>query len=137
MRRSDLEFVYPKAPVKPGNYVIGLSALCSWYNGLTRTKGKFPHENNLDLILPIIVDRALGNTHDDDDKIDLFLNLDCIIKGEAEFAKRKMEEMVTDQVTAIFPKIGAHLSSDRYTLFNKDLIIDVPPTYEDQRGYFF
>lgn len=137
MRTSDEEFDYPKPPVKPGNYLISLTPVRTWYNALVLKKGKTPSENNLDLILPVLVDQVFGVTNDDSDKVDLFLNLDCIIKDEATFVKSKIEQMVLGEVTAILPKIGAVLKSDHYTLFEKDLLIDVPNTYEDQRGYFF
>lgn len=137
MRRSDEEFDYPKPPVKPGNYLIGLAPVRNWYNRLVMTKGKSPSENNLDLILPVLVDQVFGIENEDSDKVDLFLNLDCIIKDEATYVKDKLEKLLLSQVTSVFPKIGAVLKPSHYTLYEKDLLIDVPNLYEDQRGYFF
>lgn len=128
---------YPQPPVKPGNYLIGLSSVRNWYNKVVLKKGKSPNENNLDLILPILVDRVFGVENEHSDKIDFYLNLDCIIKDEAVFVKEQLEKLLVGQVTSVFPKIGAVLKPDYYTLFEKDLLIDVPSMYEDQRGYFF
>lgn len=135
--RSFNDFHYPEPPVTPGNYLLGLGAIRTWYNRRVETKGKLPHENNLDEILPIIIDRVFGNVNESEEKIDLLLNLDCIIKDESEYVKKKIEEMVLAQVVSMFPKIAANIPTDHYFILEKDLIISVPQTYEDQRGYFF
>lgn len=84
----------------------------------------------------MLVAKMFGDEDYDDDQVDALLNLDCIARREAEVVKRKIETMILNQVLGYFPKIGAYLPERMYLLKGKDLLIDVPLHYDDQRGSF-
>lgn len=123
-------------PYEPGTYVIGLHAICSWYDRHVAEKGVASSENNRDIIFPMLVDKIFGDEDYDDDKVNLLLNLDCIARRDWETVKTKLETQILNSVLGHFPKIGAVLPKNMYLLKGKDLLIDVPLHYEDQRGSF-
>ena len=127
---------YTPEPYEPATYVIGLHAICSWYDRMVGAKGVQSIENNRDLIFSMIVDKIFGDEDYDDDKVNLFLNLDCVPSREWVIVKTKLETQILNKVLGHFPKIGAVLPKNLYLLKGKDLLIDVPLHYDDQRGYF-
>jgi hypothetical protein len=136
MRKSNYHSDYPEPPYQGGSYLLSLRGPANWYIRRVCSKGKDAHETNVELILRILVDKIFGN-EDQDDDIGHAFNMDCIVNKEAEFVQSELEYMILAQITAYFPKIGAELPDDYYYLEKRDLIIEVPDRYEDQRGYFF
>lgn len=136
MRKSNHSSYYPDPPYRGGPYLLSLRGPANWYIRRVCAKGKEAYDTNVELILRILVDKIFGNENEDDD-IELALNMDCIVNKEAEYVQSEMNYLILAQITAHFPKIGAELPDDYYHLEKRDLIIEVPELYEDQRGYFF
>ncbi|YP_009212858.1 hypothetical protein AVU38_gp009 [Ralstonia phage RSL2] len=141
MRPFDDDPVYPKPPYEGGKYLVDLHRPINWYVRRATEKGKSYSSCHIKEILPLIVEKVFDLTSDHSqlqEELDLALNLDCMINGEADFVKQELEHLVLGEVLAWFPNIAAELPDDMYWLTERlELIINVPERYEEQRGYFF
>lgn len=128
---------YPDPPYRGGNHVISLRNPANWYIRRACEKGKTYNSTNVIELMEAIVHKFFGDEEYDEDAQYRLLNLDCMVNKEADYVLKEMEYRISNAILGHFPKIGSELPRHFY-LFNKmDLIIDVPPNYEDQRGYFF
>ena len=138
---DDDDPVYPKPPYEGGRYCVSLHRPVNWYVRRAVEKGKTYSSCHVKEIIPRIVEKVFDVTSDDSqlqEELDLSLNLDCMINGEADFVKKELEYLVLAEVLAHFPNIAAELPEDMYWVTERlELIINVPDRYEEQRGYFF
>uniref|UniRef100_A0AAU7PFV1 Uncharacterized protein n=1 Tax=Burkholderia phage vB_BgluM-SURPRISE13 TaxID=3159457 RepID=A0AAU7PFV1_9VIRU len=141
MRLFDDDPVYPKPPYDGGRYKLGLHRPINWYVKRATEKGKTYSSCHIKEIIPLIVEKVFDPEMDQSqlhEELDLALNLDCMINGEADFVKQELENLVLAEVLAFFPDIAAELPEDMYWVTERlELIINVPERYEEQRGYFF
>lgn len=137
MKTFDRGGIYPEPPYRGGNHVISLRNVANWYIRRACEKGKTYSSTNVSDIMTALVDKFFGDEEYDEEEQYKLLNLDCMVNREAEYVLEELEHRISQAILGHFPKIAAELPRHFY-LFNKmDLIIDVPPNYEDQRGYFF
>jgi hypothetical protein len=128
---------YPVPPYRGGNHVISLRNPANWYIRRVCEKGKTYSTTNVIEIMEALVHKFFGDEeYSEFDQMQL-LNLDCMVNKEAEYVLAEMEHRISSEILGHFPKIGSELPRRFYLLNKMDLIIDVPPNYEDQRGYFF
>lgn len=141
MRTFDDHPAYPKPPYDGGKYVLGLHRPINWYVRRATQKGKSYSNCGIGQIIRLIVEKVFDPEMDQsqlNEELDLALNLDCMITGEAEYVKQELERLVLAEVLAFFPNIAAELPEDMYWVTERlELIINVPDRYEDQRGFFF
>lgn len=133
--------VYPRPPYEGGKYLLSLHRPVNWYVRRAERKGKSYSSSHVKEIIPLIVEKIFDPETDHTqlhEELDLSLNLDCMINGEADFVKQELEHQILAEVLAHFPNIAAQLPEDMYWVTERlELVINVPELYEDQRGYFF
>lgn len=138
---EDDDPVYPKPPYAGGKYLLSLRRPVNWYVKRAERKGKTFVSSHVRKIIPLIVEKIFDPLTDQTrliEEIDLSLNLDCMINGEADFVKQELEYLVLAEILAHFPNIAAELPEEMYWVNERlELIINVPDLYEEQRGYFF
>jgi hypothetical protein len=141
MRTFDDDPAYPRPPYDGGRYKLGLHRPINWYVRKATEKGKTFSSCHIKEIIPLIVEKVFDPEMDQSqlhEELDLALNLDCMINGEADFVKQELENLILAEVLAFFPNIAAELPENMYWVTDRlELIINVPERYEEQRGYFF
>lgn len=141
MRTFDDDPAYPRPPYDGGRYKLGLHRPINWYVRKASEKGKTFSSCHIKEIIPLIVEKVFDPEMDQSqlhEELDLALNLDCMINGEADFVKQELENLILAEVLAFFPNIAAELPENMYWVTDRlELIINVPERYEEQRGYFF
>lgn len=141
MSRFDNDPAYPKPPYEGGRYLVGLQRPINWYVRRATEKGKTFNSCHVKEVIPLIVEKVFDPETDHtklQEELDLALNLDCMINGEADFVKQELEHLILGEVLAWFPNIAAELPEDMYWITERlELVINVPERYEEQRGYFF
>jgi hypothetical protein len=141
MRTFDDDPAYPKPPYQGGQYILGLHRPINWYVRRAQEKGKTYSSCHVKSIIPLIVEKVFDPEMDQSqlhEELDLSLNLDCMINGEADFVKQELEHQVLAEILAHFPNVAAELPESMYWVTERlELVINVPHRYEEQRGYFF
>jgi hypothetical protein len=128
---------HPLPPYRGGNHLISMRAPVHWYLRRVVEKGKYRHETHVKELMVMLIDKFFGDEEFSTFDAMKLLNLDCIVNREADFVLEELELMIADAILGHFPRLGAELPKNFYQFNEMDLLIDVPPDYEDQRGYFF
>lgn len=128
---------FAKPPYRKGQYIISLHRPVNWYQRLAIKKGKTYESTNIEHIIPMIVSKVFSESIDEKE-LYLFLNMDCIVHREAEETVEELIYLVQAELLGFFPTIGAELPPGTYWVSeDMELFINVPRTFEEQRGLFF
>lgn len=129
---------YPEPPYTGGIHLVRLNDVHIWYSRLVASKGKVYLDNNWDELMGNIIPFVLGSEDEySEEEVLEALHFDCLNPQEALYVKERLVKHIKDHILAMFPKLGAFIPRERYFIRGRELIIDVPKTYEEQLGYFF
>lgn len=121
--------------IRPGNYLVPLQGIVTWYTNIALSKGVTYDECNVKKIIDHVLAKVFDNEYCQDELNHLF-RYDLIGTAEAEKVQKHLEDAITCEVVTHFPTIAMFVPKEYFKLYGTNLVIHVPKTIEEQRGIF-